>query len=76
MHQQRAMETSSESSSRYGKLVQSAVDYSSTHYGDISKSLTDVDRTIRGFVAERPFVAVGMAVALGYLVARTIHGIR
>ena len=73
MQHQRAMDSVSESASKYGKLVQSAVD---THYDDIAKNFSGADRTVRAFVAERPFVAVGMALAMGYLVARTINGIR
>jgi len=76
MQHQRAMDSVSESASKYGKLVKSAVDYSNTHYDDIAKNFSGADRTVRAFVAERPFVAVGMALAMGYLVARTINGIR
>ena len=74
MQHQRAMDSVSESASKYGKLVQSAVD--NIHYDDIAKSFSGADRTIRAFVAERPFVAVGVALAMGYFVARTINGIR
>lgn len=74
MHHPRATDSISESASKYGKLVQSAVD--NINYDDLAKNFSGADRTVRAFVAERPFVAVGMALAMGYLVARTINGIR
>lgn len=76
MQQEHEVETSGNSAPDYGKLVKSAVEYSTTHYGDIAKSVSGADRTIRAFVAERPFAAVGLALAMGYLVARSINGIR
>lgn len=39
-------------------------------------NVADADRAIRAFVNERPFVAVGLAMAAGYLMARSINAIR
>jgi ElaB/YqjD/DUF883 family membrane-anchored ribosome-binding protein len=76
MNHERELETSEESNSQYGKLVKSAMDYSAEHYDDVAKTLSQADRAVRAFVKERPFAAVGLALALGYFVARSINGIR
>jgi hypothetical protein len=42
--------------------------------GDID--LAGADRAIRSFVNERPFAAVALAIAAGYVMARSINVLR
>lgn len=44
--------------------------------GEASQVLAEADRDLRAFVVERPFAAVALAVATGYIMARTINVIR
>lgn len=38
--------------------------------------VANADRAIRAFVTERPFAAVALAMAAGYLMARSINALR
>jgi hypothetical protein len=44
--------------------------------GDAEASLSEADHAVRAFVSERPFAAVALAVAAGYVLARSINAIR
>ena len=41
-----------------------------TRMGDARDALTRADQSLRATVRERPFMAVGMALAVGYLISR------
>lgn len=40
---------------------------------EVRSALRDADERVRGFVSEQPLVAIGLAVAAGYLAGRLLR---